>query len=66
MSFGQPLSKAEIRVCRLVARGLSNKEVADALGLKIPTIKCHLWYAYKKLGVRSRSELIAEEFDWEE
>jgi DNA-binding CsgD family transcriptional regulator len=55
------LSNAELRVKELVTKGWSNGDVAKELALTQQTIKFHLTNIYKKLGVSSRSELIAQE-----
>lgn len=47
----------EARVALLVARGSTNREVAAALGLSAKTVEWHLSRLYRKLGVRSRTEL---------
>jgi DNA-binding NarL/FixJ family response regulator len=44
-------------VAQLVAQGLSNKEVAQALFVTVHTVEVHLSHAYAKLGVRSRTQL---------
>jgi DNA-binding CsgD family transcriptional regulator len=54
-----PLSHREVEVLRLVALGYSNKEVADELYISVRTVETHLGRIYRKLGVRSRSELSA-------
>lgn len=51
------LTPSERRVVELVAEGKSNKEVAAALFVSTRTVEFHLSRAYRKLGVRSRSEL---------
>jgi LuxR family maltose regulon positive regulatory protein len=56
----EPLSAREIEVLTLLSQGLSNKEVAAALYLSVPTVK---WYAsniYAKLDVSSRTQAIAK------
>ncbi|NBH11567.1 helix-turn-helix transcriptional regulator, partial [Amycolatopsis sp. SID8362] len=53
------LTPQEEAVTRLVARGLSNKEVAAELFLSSKTVQYHLTRVYAKLGVRSRTELAA-------
>jgi DNA-binding NarL/FixJ family response regulator len=50
------LSKRETDVLDYVARGYSNKEIADALGLKAETVRGYLKTIYTKLHVRSRTE----------
>jgi LuxR family maltose regulon positive regulatory protein len=51
----EPLSERELRVLRLVAAGLSNREVAEALYISVNTVKTHLQRIYGKLGVSSRT-----------
>lgn len=47
------LTEREIEVARLVGEGLLNKQIADRLGIALPTVKLHRGNAAKKLGVRS-------------
>lgn len=58
-SAGNDLTARERDVCELVASGSTNREVAEALFLSTRTVEHHLRSAYRKLGVRSRSELAA-------
>ena len=53
------LTARERDVCDLVAAGQTNREVAGALFLSPRTVEHHLRSAYRKLGVRSRTELAA-------
>ncbi|HJU02264.1 MAG TPA: LuxR C-terminal-related transcriptional regulator, partial [Actinomycetes bacterium] len=53
----EPLTSQETRVALLVARGLSNREVAAALFLSPKTIEHHLASVFRKRGYRSRTEL---------
>ena len=53
------LTAAEWRVCRQVAEGNTNREVAQALFVTEKTIERHLSSAYQKLGIRSRFQLPA-------
>ena len=53
------LTEAEQRTAELVAAGNSNKEVATILVLSVKTVEMTLTRVYRKLGVRSRSELAA-------
>ena len=57
----QMLTRREREVARLVARGLSNKEVARELGLSSGTVKLHLHRIFQKLGVKGRSSLRGQE-----
>jgi predicted ATPase/DNA-binding CsgD family transcriptional regulator len=59
-AFGWPsLTPAERNVADLVARGLTNPEIAARLGVSAGTIKDHVSSALRKLGVRTRAELAA-------
>jgi DNA-binding CsgD family transcriptional regulator/tetratricopeptide (TPR) repeat protein len=51
------LTPAERRVAELVARGLTNRRIADELALSVHTVESHLSRIYVKLGIRSRAEL---------
>jgi DNA-binding CsgD family transcriptional regulator len=53
------LTPQEESVAGLVARGLSNREVAAELYLSMKTVQYHLTRIYAKLGIRSRAELAA-------
>jgi DNA-binding CsgD family transcriptional regulator len=55
----QELTDAERRVAERVAAGLSNKEVAATLFLSVSTVEAALWKIYRKLDVRSRTQLAA-------
>jgi DNA-binding NarL/FixJ family response regulator len=51
------LTASELRVANLVAEGRTNREVAAALVVTERTVETHLSHIYRKLGVRSRTEL---------
>ena len=51
------LTLREMDVVRLVAHGHSNREIADALFISVPTVKRHLTNILGKLGLPSRSAL---------
>jgi DNA-binding CsgD family transcriptional regulator len=51
------LTPTEGRVAELVAAGSTNREVADALFLSVHTVEANLKRIYRKLGIRSRTEL---------
>ena len=53
------LTPTERRVAELAARGLANKEIAQALVVSVSTVEFHLSNTYAKLGVRSRTQLAA-------
>ena len=53
------LTVRELDVLRLVARGLSNKEIAADLRITTHTVKYHLAAVLEKLGVRSRTEAVS-------
>jgi DNA-binding NarL/FixJ family response regulator len=51
------LSRAELAVARLVATGLTNKEVASELYVSVKTVEYHLRNSYIKLDITSRRAL---------
>src|SRR5262249_38202820 len=53
------LTARELEVLRLVATGRSNREVAAALFISVPTVKRHLTTVLAKLGLPSRAALVA-------
>lgn len=55
------LSKAEYDVLVYLKQGKSNQEIADCLFVCEKTVKFHLTNIYKKLNVKSRTELLAKE-----
>jgi DNA-binding NarL/FixJ family response regulator len=58
LEAGEKLSVRELEVLKLTARGLSNKDIALALGIKLRTIKGHLADIFSKLRVASRTEAV--------
>ncbi|WP_405487709.1 response regulator [Streptomyces sp. NBC_00096] len=60
---GLPVSERELDVVRLVARGLTNQEIADGLFISLSTVKTHLVSVQSKLGLRNRVEIAA--WAWE-
>lgn len=53
----ETLTAGERRVAELVARGWTNEEVARALHLRAKTVEWTLTNVYRKLSLRSRTEL---------
>ena len=51
------LTGSERRVVEMAARGLANRDIAQALFVTERTVELHLTNAYRKLGVTSRREL---------
>jgi DNA-binding NarL/FixJ family response regulator len=48
---------SELRVAGMAARGMTNREIAQALFLTENTIETHLRSVFRKLQIRSRSQL---------
>jgi DNA-binding CsgD family transcriptional regulator len=53
------LTPVEQRIAGLVAAGQTNREVAAAMFMSVRTVESHLGRIYRKLGIRSRTELAA-------
>jgi DNA-binding NarL/FixJ family response regulator len=52
------LTKRQVRAMLLVARGHSNKKIADTMGITEGTVKLHLSAAFKTLNVKNRTEAV--------
>ena len=55
----QTLSRKERQILDALAKGLTNKELAQELGISTNTVKFHLSNLYEKLSVRNRAQAIA-------
>jgi DNA-binding CsgD family transcriptional regulator len=53
------LTEAELKVVNLIARGATNRAVAEQLHVSLHTVKNHVHNAFAKLGINSRSQLAA-------
>ena len=56
---GSPLSPREVEVARLVARGLTNKQIGEALFVSERTAENHVQHILVKLGFSNRSQIAA-------
>ena len=54
--LAEPLSEREVAILRLVAQGLSNREIADRLHLAEGTVKNYVTSLLGKIGVRDRTQ----------
>jgi two-component system, NarL family, nitrate/nitrite response regulator NarL len=52
------LSKREIEVAEFAAQGLTNRQIADQLGLSEHTVKNYLFHVFEKLKISNRIELL--------
>src|SRR3954462_10023418 len=59
------LTTSELAVARLVAEGLTNREVAERLFVSPHTVNSHLRHVFSKLGITSRVELARVARDYE-
>ncbi len=57
------LTKRELEVLVLAARGLTNRQIADSLNLSEATVKRHLANIYPKMGVHTRGEAMRRALD---
>ncbi len=60
------LSEREMEIVRLLARGLSNREIAEQLVITEGTVKTHVSNILSKMGVRDRTQAVlkAKENGW--
>jgi len=55
---GEPLTPRELEVFELVAKGLSNRDIAAALGISSHTAKFHVGQILAKIGAATRAEAV--------
>jgi DNA-binding CsgD family transcriptional regulator len=55
----EALTASELRTARMAARGLANREIAQALFVSLRTVETHLTHTYQKLEIGSRAGLPA-------
>jgi DNA-binding NarL/FixJ family response regulator len=53
-----PLTKREIEILKLLAKGKTNQEIGAYLNISEETVKSHLQKIYRKLNVSSRTEAV--------
>jgi LuxR family maltose regulon positive regulatory protein len=56
----EPLSTRETEILTLIAKGLTNQEIANQLVISLRTVKWHTSNIYGKLGVKNRTEAAAQ------
>jgi DNA-binding NarL/FixJ family response regulator len=68
LTAGRPtqpaLTAREVEILDLIARGLSNKEIAYELHIEVPTVKNHVHNILEKLQVRRRTAAVAQARLW--
>ena len=52
------LTRRELEILRLLARGYSNQEIGEKLVISISTVKKHVYNLYSKMHVSSRAQLL--------
>jgi DNA-binding NarL/FixJ family response regulator len=52
------LTRREEEILSCLCEGYSDKEIADKLGITVPTVRTHLTHIYEKLHVQSRTEAV--------
>jgi DNA-binding NarL/FixJ family response regulator len=62
LAAGLGLSPRECGIVRAVFDGVSEKSIAERLGLSPHTVHTYLWRIYRKLHVQSREELLVRVF----
>lgn len=58
ISPGNPLAPRQTQIIEMVSRGMTDKEVATALGIAVSTVKNTMVTIYEKLGAKNRAEAV--------
>jgi LuxR family transcriptional regulator, maltose regulon positive regulatory protein len=61
--LSEPLSERELEVLRLIAAGMTNKEIGEQLFLAVGTVKKHSYTIYQKLDVKNRLQAVQKSKD---
>lgn len=62
-SLFEPLSQRELEILRLIAQGLSNREISERLFIALITVKMHNQKIFGKLQAKNRTEAVARARD---
>lgn len=54
--LADPLTERELEILALIARGHSNRQIADDLFISVGTVKGHINHIFSKLGVENRTQ----------
>ena len=52
------LTKRQRQLIVMLDEGLSNRDIAERLGISEHTVKVHLWRLFRRLGVKSRTQTL--------
>ena len=58
--WADPLTERELEVLKQLSKGLTNKQVAQALSISPGTVKTHTLSIYLKLDVKNRTEAVIQ------
>lgn len=59
-NLSMKLTERESEILDFLVKGYANKELAEKLGVSVPTVRSHLRNIYEKLHVHSRTEAVAK------
>ncbi len=54
--INEHLTSRQVEILKLIAKGKTNNEIADILGMSAATVRTHLTMIFKRLGVKNRTE----------
>ena len=61
---GERLTDRELDVLALIARGMSNREIADELTVSTETVRTHVKHIYAKWGLRDRAHAVIAAYEY--
>ena len=57
------MTRRELQIAQLICRGMSNDQAAEALGVKLGTVKTHIRNLYRKLWVHNKISMLLRFID---
>lgn len=62
-AFAAPLTQREAEVLAMLARGCSNREIADELVVSLETVRTHVKHVFAKCGARNRVQAVVAAYE---
>lgn len=61
---GKRLTPREMQILKLMAEGLTDRQIGTKLFLSVDTVKSHVKHLYRVMGAANRAHAVAKGFRW--